>query len=259
MANFTIPSTEYMVAPVHTIRGSEELERARLVLDEHKVGALAVVDDDGGVIGVISRTDLLQIGRAQAGLALKASLLTLPHKPVKDVMSEPVFTVAMEAGLDEAAKLMVKQRVHRVFVVQDNHPVGVVSTKDLMRAVLEKRVNSPISSYMTSPVFTVRASEPIALGTERLERARVSGLVVVDDNWPVGVFTQREALISKDLSRDTPIEEAMNPAILCLPESTRTFRAAQQALAAQVRRLIVVKSDRAVGIMSGLDFARVAS
>lgn len=50
-----------------------------------------------------------------------------------------------------------------------------------MRAVLKKRVSNPLSEYMSSPAFTVRASEPISLATERLKRARVSGLVVVDE------------------------------------------------------------------------------
>lgn len=257
MANFTIPVTEYMVAPVHTVRTADELERARLEMAEHGVGALAVVADDGALAGVISRTDLLRVGRAQAGRAMKASLLTLPHREVQTEMTAEVVTVTLDTALDQAAKLMIERRIHRVFVEKDGQPVGVLSTQDLMRAVFEKRVNNPLSEFMASPVFTVRAAEPISLATERLERARVSGLVVVDETWPVGVFAQREALLGQGLARDTAVEEAMNPAILCLSGETRVFRAAQQALAMSVRRVIAVKNERAVGIVSGLDFARV--
>lgn len=71
------------------------------------------------------------------------------------------------------------------------------------------------------------------------------------------MFAQREALLHQGHARDTPIEEAMDPAILCLAGDTRTFRAAQQALAMNVRRVLVVKNERVEGILSGLDFTRV--
>ena len=92
-----------------------------------------------------------------------------------------------------------------------------------------------------------------------MDRAHVSGLVVVDDGWPVGLFTQREALHVKDLPRDTPVEAAMSSALLCLSPNVRVFRAAQQAATLGVRRIIAVDDSKPVGILSGLDFARVAA
>jgi CBS domain-containing protein len=86
----------------------------------------------------------------------------------------------------------------------------------------------------------------------------VSGLAVLDDGWPVGVFTQEEALEARDQPRDTPVETAMNPAMLALEAETPLHRAAAQAEALRVRRIIVVRGTRLEGILSGLDFARAA-
>jgi predicted transcriptional regulator len=83
--------------------------------------------------------------------------------------------------------------------------------------------------------------------------------VVVDDDWPVGVFTQVEALECRDLARGTAVEEVMNPGMVCMPESTKIFRAAQQAIAMRVRRIIAVKKREMVGIIGGLDFAGFAA
>jgi hypothetical protein len=46
----------------------------------------------------------------------------------------------------------------------------------------------------------------------RLEKAHVIGRVVVEDDWPVGLFTQREALDARDRERNTPVEEVMSAA-----------------------------------------------
>lgn len=64
---------------------------------------------------------------------------------------------------------MLDGRVHRVFVTEDDEVTGVVTPRDLMRAVAEKQVNHPPSRYMSSPLLTVRASESAGLATDRLE------------------------------------------------------------------------------------------
>ena len=103
---------------------------------------------------------------------------------------------------------------------------------------------------------TVRASEPISLATDRLERANISGLIVVDDGWPVGLFSQREALEARDCPRDTRVDEAMRSAMLALDVETPLYRAAAQAAELQVRRIIAMKHRSIEGILTGIDLAR---
>jgi predicted transcriptional regulator len=208
------------------------------------------------LVGGISQTDLIRVGRRQAGSRGKASLLTLPDKKVSRRMATEVVTVGSETQLAAAAQRMVESRFHRIFVVDSDELVGVISTKDVMLAIRDKRVNQPISQWMSSPVFTVRHSEPIALATERLGKARVRGLVVVENEWPVGLFTQREALAARDEPRDLPVEGAMSSALLALDVDTPLHRAAAQAAELNVRRLVAVRGQRMEGILSGIDFAR---
>jgi predicted transcriptional regulator len=173
-------------------------------------------------------------------------------------MTDEVVTVGPDDPVSLAAKHMVDGRLHRVYVEASRKLVGVLSTNDVMLAIRDKRVNKPISDWMSSPVFTVRAQEPVSLATERLEKARVQGLVVVDDGWPVGVFTQREALEARHRPRSTPLDEVMNPAMLSLEADTPLYRAAAQAEALRVRRVIVVSNHQIKGILTGVDFARAA-
>ena len=167
--------------------------------------------------------------------------------------------VAPTAPVRDAARAMCEHHVHRLFVVDGGRPVGVVSTLDLTRAVGESRNEAPITEVMSSPVFTVKAQQPISAAVERLENAKVAGLVVLDDGWPVGVFTQVEALQARDLARETRVDEVLDPSLLCLPVETKLHRAAAQAHRLSARRVIVCRGSEVAGIVTGLDFAKLVA
>ena len=102
-----------------------------------------------------------------------------------------------------------------------------------------------------------------ALDDERREKLFASQRVcavcwTTTDGWPVGVFTQREALEARHQARKTPVDEVMNPAMLSLEADTPLHRAAAQAEALRVRRVIVVRNRQIEGILTGVDFARAA-
>ena len=251
-----------MTTTVATIGLDAMLPRLARELDEHRVSALPVVDERGAVVGVISRTDLLRVGRAQAGSHRKAAALTLPEKRAGDLVRELArvpLVVTSATTLRDAARSMCEHRVHRLFVVDGGKLTGVVSTLDLMTAVCEARIDGPISGIMSAPVFTVKAQQPLSAAIERLEHARVSGLIVVEDDWPIGVFTQVEAMQSRDLPRDTPIEDVFDPSMLCLPVETKIHRAAAQAQRLEVRRVIPCHNREAAGIVTGFDFAKLVA
>ncbi|MEM9694457.1 MAG: CBS domain-containing protein [Myxococcota bacterium] len=257
MSNFAMSIDLFMTQPVYRVSPSATLPEVSEVIRRHRVSSMLVVDNASQPVGVVSRTDLLRQGRDSAGGRPEAKLLSLPHKAVSEVMTSPVTTVAMGTSVREAATLMVERHQHRVYVVNDGGEAqGVFSTKDVMTAVAGEKVKAPISRWMSSPIFTVRSDEPIALATERLEKAHVTGIVVVENGWPVGVFTQRESLLSADLERSTPVEEAMSPSLLCMHLETPTHRAAAQAAATTVRRVIATDGREMKGILTGLDFAR---
>ncbi|UCH29421.1 MAG: CBS domain-containing protein, partial [Myxococcales bacterium] len=169
----------------------------------------------------------------------------------------PALQVAPEARVAEAAKLMLKNHVHRVFITRREKPEGVVSTRDLMRAVREKRLKTPISDIASGSVVKVKADDPIALAVDRLELSNKHGLVVVEGDFPVGIFDQASALEARRLPPHTAVEHAMDVRILILPGEIGVGRAAEQALGMNVRRILIENDVGVRQIVGGLDFARV--
>ena len=259
MSPFDQPAADFMSAPVATIHPESALADAERRLTEGAHSCLAVVGDDGRLCGVLSRTDILRIGRLRAGLADEPRLLAMPHQTVRMKMIHDVVTADPTTPLRAVAAAMVQRSIHRIFVIENGRPVGVVSTRDLMQAIIKARVSEPLARWMSSPVVTVDATDSIATATDLLHRSHVRGVVVVDQGWPVGLFTQTEALAAAELDSSTQVEEVMSCALLCLPPNLPLFRAAAFAVKSQARRVLAVASREVQGILSGLDMAHVVA
>jgi CBS domain-containing protein len=98
------------------------LLRARLI--ERGVSGAPVVDDWGRVLGVVSKSDLVEHEvTGERG-----------HKTVSDIMMPLVFTLPADAPIARASALMAYEGVHRIVVVDvKGCVVGVLSTLDIAR------------------------------------------------------------------------------------------------------------------------------
>jgi CBS domain-containing protein len=260
MLRLSMPVSTFMTAPAIAVSETALLADADQVLRDRNVSCVAVVGEDGRPVGAISRTDLLRIGRVEARLRSRPALISFPDRQVRDAMIRGLVAVTPETALSAAARTMASCRIHRVFVMTGDELAGVLSTKDVLLAIDAARVITPIREVMSAPVHTIPLSAKLSLAVDRLEQAHVSGLCVVDDDgWPVGTFTQREALASRDLAGDTRVEEVMSYSMLCLPTLTPLHRAAAHAYATRARRVLAIEDRYVRGVLTGLDFARFAA
>lgn len=90
------------------------------------LGATAVVDDDGSVLGIFTDGDLRRL--VEQGVDLRA-------RTAREVMHPDPCTIAQHALAVDAADIMERKRVTSVLVVDEaNRLCGVVNSNDLMRA-----------------------------------------------------------------------------------------------------------------------------
>lgn len=143
MASFKTPVSEYMTQPILGVPTTASALEADRLLDEHAISALGVLDGDH-LVGVISRTDLLSAASGESG-----ETFSIPDEPVKRHMTADPVTVDVSTPLDAVAKRMLADRIHRVFVTKDGVPIGVCSTRDLMRAVYDQRIAQPAIEIAT--------------------------------------------------------------------------------------------------------------
>ncbi len=253
---FDRPVTRYMSTDLETARLESSLETIARAMHSRGVSGVPILDDDDWVAGVVTRTDLIRIGVLHAGRRGTSPSMPLPHRRAKDIMKHQPITILTTATVRDAAHAMTEHAIHRLFVLEGERLVGVISAVDIARAVRDAGIDRELSTIMTAPIVTVDIKSPIGAATEQLEHLRVTQLIVTDDGQPVGVFAQCDALATRDLPRGTPLETTYDAAVLCLPAATKLSRAAAHVAELDVRRVIVCKDREATGIATALDFVR---
>jgi CBS domain-containing protein len=130
------PRVEDVMTPDPIVLTADEpLQTAALVLEENEISGAPVVDRNGVLVGVLSETDLVR-ARATGQLWQR-----WPGLRVRHLMHSPVLTADRTMTLEEAAVLMERAHVHRLVVVADDQqtPIGIISTSDLVRAMVTER------------------------------------------------------------------------------------------------------------------------
>jgi CBS domain-containing protein len=134
--NRSSPTVEQVMTPDPiTIRSDEPLSSAARLLEENEISGVPVVDENGALVGVLSESDLV---RARATEHLWSRW---PGLSVRHLMHTPVLTADRTMSLEEAAVMMERAHVHRLVVVGDDQqtPVGIISTSDIVRAMVGER------------------------------------------------------------------------------------------------------------------------
>jgi CBS domain-containing protein len=130
--------SELMQKAVKTVSLDAPVNDAVVTLADSHISALPVVDGMGRMVGVISSTDILTSEAEAEDAAARDTLLE--DTTVRDIMTRHPLTVPPDADVREAAQQMLYADIHRLFVVDGEHVVGVISTTDLMRAVATGRL-----------------------------------------------------------------------------------------------------------------------
>jgi CBS domain-containing protein len=124
--------SELMQTDLAAIAGDASLGEAITMLVDAHVLALPVLDAHGKFVGVLSTSDLLEplAGRGRGGDVGSR----LDDTRVKDLMTPRPQFVAPGDEVRKAAQEMLYLGIHRVFVVDDDTLVGVLSQSDVVQA-----------------------------------------------------------------------------------------------------------------------------
>jgi acetoin utilization protein AcuB len=107
------------------------LRDALRTMSENGVRSIVITDTDCSLTGILSQTDLVNVKLMNPD--------TWSDMRVADVMTRNVLTVTRDLPLNEAAKRLIENHVHRIVVVDAADPcsaVGVLSMSDIVRDMM---------------------------------------------------------------------------------------------------------------------------
>lgn len=150
--------SEIMDTLVYTCQDDQTLKEAVAILAEKEVGGLTIVDKDNHVMGFISDGDIMKAvakqktrslyGGSYATMVLydnesfDEKIEELKKRNVMELATRKVFCISPEQPIDEVARILSKEKIKKVPVVNnDGVLIGVVRRSSIMRYIFGKLFN----------------------------------------------------------------------------------------------------------------------
>lgn len=119
-----------MTEKLESINMLNTTQEAAVKMAEKNVGSLAVLDDSGKTLGIVTERDL---ARRVCTTEKSSNSVT-----VGQIMSAPVITVRPDYSLEEAADVMIEKKIRHLLIVgENNEPVGIITPTDLAAYIKE--------------------------------------------------------------------------------------------------------------------------
>jgi signal-transduction protein with cAMP-binding, CBS, and nucleotidyltransferase domain len=114
-----------------TVRPEETVYHALMLMANHNIGAVMVVDDDEQMVGIFTERDyarkVVLMGRCS------------PETKIGEIMTRELLTINPETTLEECMALMTKWHIRHLPIMDEGRLNGIVSMRDVVQAILNKQ------------------------------------------------------------------------------------------------------------------------
>ena len=116
---------DLMVKNVITLKTDTSAHEAVKLLNKNKIGCLVVVRD-GDIEGILTERDLLE--------RVVEKSRNPKETKISEIMTKDVIVGKPDMELCEATRIMIKNKVKKLPIVEKSHLVGIVTVTDIARA-----------------------------------------------------------------------------------------------------------------------------
>ncbi|MGI9566775.1 MAG: CBS domain-containing protein [Nitrosopumilus sp.] len=105
------------------------IQDAAQIMNDSHIGSVGVHSNDSGLIGIITKTDLVKYYFKNL----------VGHKRVGDLMTVSYTSMSSEDSLNKVVSRMIAEKISRIFIKnQNNEPEGILTFRDLFHLALEQ-------------------------------------------------------------------------------------------------------------------------
>ncbi len=124
---------DIMSSPVTTIDGEVSVRDSSQTMIDKQIGSIIVTERDQPR-GIVTERDLVE--------RVVAPCRDPNQTKIKEIMSTPLITISKETGILDAMRKMRKKDISRLVVMDDGTLIGLISEKDVIRAVTISSITS---------------------------------------------------------------------------------------------------------------------
>ena len=167
---------------------SDHVNQAAKDMKIFRIGSVIIVDSNGNLAGIITKTDITKVYGAVYGVKFK----------VKDYMSRKVVTCRKSDSLRFALNMINQNGISRLVVTSNNgKPLGVITTNDFLihssyftkdkdgtREYLlpTDSENMCVGDLASKELLAVNLEDDLSIAAQKMIKNHINGIPVTDDN-----------------------------------------------------------------------------
>ena len=143
---------DIMTVDVVAVKKETSLKDLARILYEKHINGVPVIDDEGGLIGIICESDLIRKDKRlhiptvvalfdwvlylESPKKIEREIARINATTVEDLYKKRVITVGPETPVEEIATLMTEKKIYTIPVVDGNRMVGIIGKGDVIRTLV---------------------------------------------------------------------------------------------------------------------------
>ncbi|OGR38321.1 MAG: hypothetical protein A3J80_04130 [Desulfobacula sp. RIFOXYB2_FULL_45_6] len=147
-----IKAREIMEKNIISVLPDTEITKAVEILLKNHINGVPVIDESGGLIGILCQSDLIFQQRKipippifilldgiiplSSSKKFNAELKKMAAIKVEEAMVKNPVSVGPDALISEIASLMVEKHFHTIPVVEEGKLVGIIGKEDILRVLI---------------------------------------------------------------------------------------------------------------------------
>ena len=158
-----------------------------LMRKENKAVLPVVKEDDNKLVGVVTRSDLIN---------------NPDEEQIAMLMSRNLITASPDEDVTDVAKRMIENDVRRVPVVNDDGElVGIITSFDLVSQALTKlEIEDAVENYMITTVPTTWEKTPLNVAFESMKQFGLKSILALDDGAQLtGILTETDFIAESEI------------------------------------------------------------
>jgi CBS domain-containing protein len=144
-------AADIMTTEVITVTLDTTVQKLAQILSANNISGTPVLDDNGGLIGVVTENDLIDQNKKihiptvisildaffylENPDKMEKEMRKIAGATVGDIFTKTTVTVNEDTAIDALATIMSEQNIHTLPVVRDGQLTGVIGKKDIIRTI----------------------------------------------------------------------------------------------------------------------------
>lgn len=245
---------DYASRPVVAVESHSSVLDAMKLMSDKSISCVIALEH-GEPVGILTERDIVFAANW---------LLGQPDLLINQVMNKPVMTASSDMKITQAQRVFRQHNIRHLVVLDARLDMaGVFTQTDLVRSLSGEAFTgiTDVIELMTSKVLTVTCDVPARYALSLMARRSISCVVVVEDSFPVGMFTERDVVrcVAEGVDLATAsVGDVMSSSIVTVPMTTAPHATIRIMQEKTVRRVLVVDDLGSVaGILTQTDIGRV--